>query len=157
MSLHPKNLVKGYLVNEDDNDVLQFQFNPEEWYTEHGATYNEIESPGADYPKLSYGGRKLERIPLNLNFYGVTNVTSGKTSTEIEDYLERLTLPKKKQKNFIKGSNHFKSPPICTFVFGKRCYTCVVETVKIYRKMFNSSLNTMQLEANVTLIVVKKG
>ena len=154
--VHPKKLIKGYLVNEDTNDVLKFQFNPSEWYTEHGATYNEIESPGSKYPAIFYSGRKLERIQLTLYFYGVKNIVGKKSSKNIEDYFVKLVKPKKKQKKFIKGSNHFISPPICTFVFGKRCYETVVENVKVIRKMFNYKLQTMQLEVNVQLIVVKR-
>lgn len=154
--IRPNGLQHGYLVNEDDKDVLLFQFNPSSYYTEHGAKYEEIESPGSKYRKISYAGRPIEKFPLTLQFYGVKNVASGKSSTAIENYLIRLTKPKKKQKGVIKGSNHFISPPICTLVIGKRTWETVVENVKITRKMFNKDLKTMQLEATLTFIVVKR-
>lgn len=154
--VHQKNLVHGYLVNEDDGDVLQFQFNPTDYYTEHGAHYEEIESPGSKYRKISYGGRSVERFPLTLQFYGVKNVSSGKSSTQIENYLERLTKPKKKQKGVIHGSNHFISPPICTLTIGSRVWETVVESVKIQRKLFNYKLKTMMLECTIQFIVVKR-
>ena len=156
MSIRPKNLQHGYLANEDSGDVLQFQYNPNQFYTEHGANYEEIESPGSKYRKVSYGGRSAERFPLILEFYGVKNVSSGKSSTQIENYLERLTLPKTTQKQIIKGSNHFISPPICTIVFGSRIWETVISSVKITRKLFNPSLKTMQLTADLQVIVIKR-
>lgn len=155
MGVHPKNLTKGYIVNEDNNEILKFQFNPEEWYTEHSATFEEIESPGSSYPMIFYSGRKLERIPLTLHFYGLENVTGTYTSTQIERYFETLTKPAKIQKNIISGSNHFISPPICTFGFGSKVYSCVCESAKIVRKMFNSKLKTIQMEVEITLIKVR--
>lgn len=154
--IRPRGLKHGYLVNEDTDDVLMFQYNPESFYTEHGAKYEEIESPGAQYRKISYSGRSVERFPLTLFFYGVKNVSSGKSSTEIENYIENLTKPKKKQKGVIHGSNHFISPPICTIVFGKRIWETVISSAKITRKMFNPELKTMQLEVDLQVIVVKR-
>lgn len=156
MGIHPSNLIKGFLVNEDNDKKLFFQFNPEEWYTEHGATYSEIGSPGSAYPTIYYGGRKLERIPLTLYFHGIKNVSSSMSSTQIENFFENLTKPSKVQKNIIKGSNHFISPPLCTFGFGARIFTCVVESSKIIRKMYNEKLKTIQMQVDITLIILRK-
>lgn len=156
MGVHQK-VVRGYLVNEDTKDVLKFQYNPESYYTEHGAKYEEIESPGSKYRTIAYVGRSVEKFPLTLQFYGVTNVASGKSSTQIENYLKALTTPKTKQKNVIKGSNHFISPPICTVVIGSRLWETVVVSVKILRKSFNPKLKTMQIEATIEFIVVERG
>lgn len=155
MGVHQK-VTRGYLVNEDTKDVLKFQFNPERYYTEHGAKYEEIESPGAKYRSIAYVGRSVEKFPLTLYFYGVTNVVSGKSSTQIENYLKALTVPKTKQKNVIKGSNHFISPPICTVVIGARLWETVVASVKILRTSFNPQLKTMQIEATLEFIVVER-
>lgn len=154
--VHQKNVVHGFLVNEDDGDVLQFQFNPTEYYTEHGAKYEEIESPGAQYRKVTYVGRPLDKFPLTLQFYGVKNIVNGKSSTQIENYLMRLTKPKNRQKGVIYGSNHFISPPICTLTIGSRVWETVVESVKLTRKLFNNELKTMMLEATIQFIVVKR-
>lgn len=155
MSLKRK-ISKGYIVNEDTNDVLLFQYNPEEFYTSHGANYEEIEAAGSKYRKFSYAGRSSEEFNLNLEFYGVRNVSKGKSSSDIEKYLERLTLPKRRQKGFIKGSNHFISPPTCTIVIGKLVQEGVVESVKIERKMFNSKLDTMRLGTQIKFKILKR-
>ena len=154
MSIRPRNLQHGYIVNNDNGDVLQFQFNPSQYYTEHGANWEEIESPGASYRTISYGGRSVERFPLTLEFYGVKNVASGKSSKQIENYLENLTCPKNRQ-SIINGTNHFISPPICTLVFNGRCRNVVVSNVKITRKLFNAQLQTMQITADLEVIVIK--
>ena len=154
--MHNTPLSHGYLVNEDTNDVLQFQFNPENYYTEHSANYEEIESPGSKYRKITYLGRNVESFPLTLQFYGLKNIVSGKSSKQIENFLEKLTKPAKKQKKIIHKSNHFISPPICTLVIGPRIRETVVKSVKIERKMFNRKLETMQIEATLTFLVVKR-
>lgn len=154
MSIRPRGLQHGYLVNEDSGDVLQFQYNPSSYYTEHGALWEEIESPGSSYRKVSYGGRSVERFPLTLDFYGVKNVSSGKSSTQIENYIENLTIPRHRQ-SIIKGTNHFISPPICTIVFNGRCRRVVVSKAKITRTLFNPSLQTMCFTADLEVIVIK--
>ena len=154
--IRPKGLKHGYLVNEDTGKKLKFQYNPETFYTEHKALYEEIESPGASYPMLSYEGRPLEKFTFTLNFYGSTNVGgTNKSAGDIEIFLKKLVAPKKKQKKLIKGTNHFISPPVCTVVFGAKCWETVVENVKLDRRLFNAKLKTMQLVADVTFIVLR--
>lgn len=153
--IRPEGLKHGYLVNEDSGKKLKFQYNPESFYTEHKALYEGIESPGSSYPMLYYCGRPIQKFSFTLNFYGVKNVVGGMSSGDIEIFLKRLVAPKKKQKKLIKGSNHFISPPVCTVVFGAKCWETVVENVKLDRKLFNAKLKTMQLVADVTFVVLR--
>lgn len=155
MGVH-NTVTRGYLVNEDTQDVLHFQFNPEEFTTELGANYGSVDSPGSQYRKVYYTGRPLETFNLNLNFYGLTNIVDGKSSADIESYLEKLTQPATAQQAIIAGSNHFISPPMCTLTWGVMVLTTVVTKVKIKRKLFNSELRAIQLETNVSFTIVRR-
>ena len=139
----------GMIINSDDNNNLIFQFNPAELSIEHGANYATIESPGSDYPVVYYCGRRLEYIPLTLQFYGVS------TNLKVEKFFEDITTPRKQQKNIIRGTNQFISPPVLSFVWGQRVYDVLMETANIKKTMFNSRLQTMDMIVSCKMIVLK--
>ena len=139
----------GMIVNSDDNSNLIFQFNPSELSIEHGANYATIESPGSDYPVVYYCGRRIESIPLTLQFYGVNN------NVKVEQFFETITTPRKKQKNIIRGTNQFISPPVLSFVWGQRVYDVLMETASIKKNMFNAQLQTMDMTVTCKMVVLK--
>ena len=51
----------------------------------------------------------------------------------------------KKQKNIIRGTNQFISPPVLSFVWGQRVYDVLMETASIKKNMFNAQLQTMDM------------
>lgn len=147
----------GYIVNLDDGSILTFQFNPAEWYEEKGNTFGSIESPGMEYPLLFYSGGDQQVIPLTLDFHAGASPTGGGTASPdaVMASIRRMGAPRKKQKEMIRGSNHFISPPVCLFCWGKETYKFVLQKYRFQKKFFDTRLNTVMLQVSLEMLLVK--
>lgn len=156
MSINRKHTM-GYIVNTDTNGILKFQYNPPEWAVEDSVKYGDIESPGAEYPRIFYQGGERSVIQLTLDFYFGANSSNPSYSNggELWEQIKTYTQPRTKAKNMIKGSNHFISPPICLFVWSSETYKFVAQKVRRVKKMFNPNLSTRVISVEIEMLLIK--
>lgn len=147
----------GYIVNQDNGSILRFQYNPAEWYDEQGNTFGAIESPGMEYPLLFWSGGEQSVLKLSLDFHAGASPTGGGTDSPdaVMAAIKTMAAPRLQQKEMIRGSNHFISPPVCLFVWGKETFKFVLQKHKFQRKFFDTQLNTVMLNVSLDMLLVK--
>lgn len=147
----------GYIVNQDDGSILTFQFNPNEWYSERGNTFGSVESPGMEYPLLFWSGGDQSVIPLTLDFHAGASPTSGGSASPdmVMAIIDKMASPRQRQKEMIRGSNHFISPPVCLFCWGREAHKFVLQKYRFQRKFFDTQLNTVMLQVSLEMLLVK--
>ena len=97
-----------YIIRNDNNSKLTFQFNPSNIPYSRGATYSTIESPGMSYPLTQYVGGQVREFSFDLFYYD--KPYSGKINTA-RKFLEGLLPPEY-------NSNSFSKPPTFTLAYG---------------------------------------
>ena len=97
-----------YIIRNDNNKKLKFQFNPEKVPYGRGANYSTIESPGMSYPLTQYVGGQVREFSFEVFYYD--KPYSGKIK-KARKFLEGLLPPEKNKKKFTK-------PPTFTFAYG---------------------------------------
>lgn len=147
----------GYIVNTDDGSILQFQYNPAEWADEQGNNFGAVEAPGMEYPLLFWTGGETSVIQLSLDFHEGASPTGGGTDapSAIMSKVKKMAAPRMQQKEMIRGANHFISPPVCLFVWGNEQFKFVLQKYRFQRKFFNTNLNTVMLNVNLEMLLVK--
>lgn len=97
-----------YVIRNDNNKKLTFQFNPETVPYSRGANYSTIESPGMSYPLTQYVGGQVREFSFEVFYYD--KPYTGKINTA-RKFLEGLLPPETNKKGFTK-------PPSFTFAYG---------------------------------------
>lgn len=147
----------GYIVNQDDGSILRFQYNPAEWYEEQSNTFGAVEAPGGEYPILFWSAGDQSVIPLTLDFHAGASPTGGGAASPaaVMAAVRKMGAPRNRQKEMIRGSNHFISPPVCLFVWGSETFKFVLQKYRFQRKFFDTQLNTVMLQVSLEMLLVK--
>lgn len=105
-----------YIIRNDTNEKLTFQFNPTSIPYGRGANYSTIDSPGMSYPLTQYTGGQVREFSFEVFYYD--KPYSGKIN-KARKFLEGLIPPEENTKNFTK-------PPTFTFAYGYFVKTLVL-------------------------------
>lgn len=97
-----------YIVRNDDNSRMTFQFNPTSIPYGRGANYADIDSPGMSYPLTQYVSGQVREFSFEVFYYD--RPYTGKINTA-RKFLEGLLPPEKNTPSFTK-------PPSFTFAYG---------------------------------------
>ena len=134
-----------YIIRNDDNTKLTFQFNPESVPYSRGANYTTIESPGMSYPLTQYVGGQVREFSFEVFYYD--KPYSGKINTA-RKFLEDLLPPEKNKKSFTK-------PPTFTFAYGYFVRTLVLTNLDVHDEWLDE--NGQPLMTRFTLTVRQVG
>ena len=85
-----------YIIRNDNNEKLTFQFNPSSMPYSRGANYSSIESPGMSYPLTQYAGGQVREFSFEVFYYD--KPYTGKINTA-RKFLEGLLPPEKNKEN----------------------------------------------------------
>ena len=136
------NELLGFLIDIENRERLEFQFNPSEIGDDKSASYADIAIPGISHPRHQYisgGGR---RVTFKLSFF------KGDVKKQVA-WLQSIMYPEH-------SGTTLKSPPHrVIFIFGELYseIVCIVRNVKVrYFSLFDrESLSPQQAEVDITL------
>lgn len=112
---------KCYIINNNTNERLTFQFNPENVPYGRSARYTSIDSPGMSYPLTQYVGGEAREFSFEVFYYD--KPYSGKITTA-RKFLEELLPPETNIASFTK-------PPTFTFAYGYFVKTLVLISLDV--------------------------
>ena len=113
---------KCYIIRNDTNKKLTFQFNPTEMPYSRGANFTSIDSPGMSYPLTQYAGGQIREFAFEVFYYDRPH--SGKIK-KARKFLEGLLPPEKNKKSF-------KKPPSFTLAYGYFVKSYVLTNLSVY-------------------------
>ena len=134
-----------YLIRNDTNERLTFQFNPESIPYGRGANYSTIDSPGMSYPLTQYVGGQIREFTFEAFYYD--RPYSGKIN-EARKFLEDLLPPEKNKSSFTK-------PPTFTLAYGYFVRTLVLTNLDVLDEWLDE--NGQPLITRFTLTVRQVG
>ena len=110
-----------YIIRNDTNKKMTFQFNPTSMPYSRGANYTNIESPGMSYPLTQYVGGQVREFSFEVFYYD--KPYSGKINTA-RKFLEGLLPPETNKSSFTK-------PPTFTLAYGYFVKTYVLTNLEV--------------------------
>ena len=116
-----------YIIRNDNDKKMTFQFNPESLPYGRGANYSTIESPGMSYPLTQYVGGQVREFSFEVFYYD--RPYSGKIDTA-RKFLEGLLPPEMNTKSFTK-------PPTFTLAYGYFVRTYVLTYLEVNDEWLN--------------------
>ena len=134
-----------YIIRNDNNNKMTFQFNPTSIPYSRGANYSTIKSPGMSYPLTQYVGGQVREFSFEVFYYD--KPYSGKINTA-RKFLEGLLPPEKNIKSFTK-------PPTFTFAYGYFVRTLVLTNLSVEDEWLDE--NGQPLMTRFTLTVRQVG
>ena len=137
-----KQPIKGYLVDADTGDRLEFQYNPNNISDEKSTSYAAIKIPGMSHPRYQYVAGEPRRIVFKIELF--------KDSVKQKvDWLRSLQYPEHA------GSMLKNAPHRVILIFGDLYpgVTCIVRMVKArYFGLFDqTNLAPQRAEVDITL------
>ncbi len=137
-----KQPIKGYLVDADTGDRLEFQYNPNNISDEKSTSYATIKVPGMSHPRYQYVAGEPRRIVFKIELF--------KDSVKQKvDWLRSLQYPEHA------GSMLKNAPHRVILIFGDLYpgVTCIVRSVKArYFGLFDqTNLAPQRAEVDITL------
>ena len=112
---------KCYIIRNDTNAKLTFQFNPTSVPYGRSANYSTIESPGMSYPLTQYVGGNVREFSFEVFYYD--KPYSGKIN-KARKFLEELLPPETNKSGFTR-------PPTFTFAYGYFVKTLVLTNLDV--------------------------
>lgn len=122
-------LAKGYIKNLTTNEVMKFQFNPENFQHSRGATYSEIVAPGMPYPITQYAHGNTRVFSVELFLY---DKPSKGLILEKKKFLEGLLPPES-------NSKPFEKPPEMLFAYCDFVKKCVLENLSVNMEEYDKA------------------
>ncbi len=136
-----KNLV-GYLVDVENRERLEFQYNPNEIGDDKSSHYAEVKIPGISHPKYQFVSGGIRQVSFKLSLF------KGEIKQQVA-WLQSLLYPEHS------GTTLKSAPHRVIFILGELYpgVTCIVRNVKArYFNLFDqNSLAPQQAEVDVTL------
>jgi len=134
--------VVGCLVDAENRERLEFQYNPSEIGDDKTAHYADIKIPGMSHPKYQFVAGGARQISFTLSFF------KGEVKQQVA-WLQSLLYPEH-------SGTMLKSPPHrVIFILGELYpgIVCIVRQVKArYFNLFDqNSLAPQQAEVDITL------
>lgn len=130
-----------YVIRNDNNKKLTFQFNPTSVPYSRGANYSSIESPGMSYPLTQYVGGQVREFSFEVFYYD--NPYTGKIN-KARKFLEGLLPPEKNTSKFTK-------PPTFTFAFGYFVKTLVLVDLSVNDEWLNDDGQPLMTRFTLTV------
>ena len=135
-----------YIIRNDNNKRMTFQFNPTSVPYSRSANYATIDSPGMSYPLTQYVGGNVREFSFEVFYYD--RPYSGKIN-KARKFLEGLLPPEKNKKNF-------KKPPTFTFAYGYVVRTLVLEQLDVNDEWLNEDGQPLMTRFTLTVRQVGK-
>ena len=135
-----------YIIRNDTNKKLTFQFNPTSIPYGRGANYSTIESPGMSYPLTQYVGGQVREFSFEVFYYD--KPYSGKIN-KARKFLEGLLPPEKNKSSFTK-------PPTFTFAYGYFVRTLVLLNLDVNDEWLNEDGQPLMTRFTLTVRQVGK-
>ncbi len=135
-----------YIIRNDNNKRMTFQFNPTSVPYSRSANYATIDSPGMSYPLTQYVGGNVREFSFEVFYYD--RPYSGKIN-KARKFLEGLLPPEKNKKNF-------KKPPTFTFAYGYFVRTLVLEQLDVNDEWLNEDGQPLMTRFTLTVRQVGK-
>ena len=135
-----------YIISNDTNKRMTFQFNPTSVPYSRSANYATIDSPGMSYPLTQYVGGNVREFSFEVFYYD--RPYSGKIN-KARKFLEGLLPPEKNKKNF-------KKPPTFTFAYGYFVRTLVLEQLDVNDEWLNEDGQPLMTRFTLTVRQVGK-
>ena len=135
-----------YIIRNDNNKRMTFQFNPTSVPYSRSANYATIDSPGMSYPLTQYVGGTVREFSFEVFYYD--RPYSGKIN-KARKFLEGLLPPEKNKKNF-------KKPPTFTFAYGYFVRTLVLEQLDVNDEWLNEDGQPLMTRFTLTVRQVGK-
>ena len=135
-----------YIIRNDNNKRMTFQFNPTSVPYSRSANYATIDSPGMSYPLTQYVGGNVREFSFEVFYYD--RPYSGKIN-KARKFLEGLLPPEKNKKNF-------KKPPTLTFAYGYFVRTLVLEQLDVNDEWLNEDGQPLMTRFTLTVRQVGK-
>ena len=135
-----------YIIRNDNNKRMTFQFNPTSVPYSRSANYATIDSPGMSYPLTQYVGGNVREFSFEVFYYDIPY--SGKIN-KARKFLEGLLPPEKNKKNF-------KKPPTFTFAYGYFVRTLVLEQLDVNDEWLNEDGQPLMTRFTLTVRQVGK-
>jgi len=130
-----------YVIRNDNNKKMTFQFNPTSVPYGRGANYTSIESPGMSYPLTQYVGGQVREFSFEVFYYD--KPYSGKINTA-RKFLEGLLPPEKNKESFTK-------PPTFTFAYGYFVKTLVLVHLDVNDEWLNEDGQPLMTRFTLTV------
>ena len=130
-----------YIIRNDNNKRMTFQFNPTSVPYSRSANYATIDSPGMSYPLTQYVGGNVREFSFEVFYYD--RPYSGKIN-KARKFLEGLLPPEKNKKNF-------KKPPTFTFAYGYFVRTLVLEQLDVNDEWLNEDGQPLMTRFTLTV------
>ena len=137
-----KKEIKGYLVDADNGERLEFQYNPNDITDDKSTAYATIKIPGMSHPRYQYVSGEARRITFKIKFF------KGEVKKQV-DWLRSLQYPEHA------GSMLKNAPHKVILIFGDLYpgVTCIIKQVKA--RFFNlfdrDNLLPQQAEVDIVL------
>ena len=135
-----------YIIRNDNNKRMTFQFNPTSVPYSRSANYATIDSPGMSYPLTQYVGGNVREFSFEVFYYD--KPYSGKIN-KARKFLEGLLPPEKNTKKFTK-------PPTFTFAYGYFVRTLVLEQLDVNDEWLNEDGQPLMTRFTLTVRQVGK-
>ena len=135
-----------YIIRNDNNKRMTFQFNPTSVPYSRSANYATIDSPGMSYPLTQYVGGNVREFSFEVFYYD--RPYSGKIN-KARKFLEGLLPPEENKKNF-------KKPPTFTFAYGYFVRTLVLEQLDVNDEWLNEDGQPLMTRFTLTVRQVGK-
>ena len=135
-----------YIIRNDNNKRMTFQFNPTSVPYSRSANYSTIDSPGMSYPLTQYVGGNVREFSFEVFYYD--RPYSGKIN-KARKFLEGLLPPEKNKKNF-------KKLPTFTFAYGYFVRTLVLEQLDVNDEWLNEDGQPLMTRFTLTVRQVGK-
>jgi len=137
-----KQPIKGYLVDADTGDRLEFQYNPNNISDEKSTSYAAVKIPGMSHPRYQYVAGEPRRIVFKVELF-------KESVKQKVDWLRSLQYPEHA------GSMLKNAPHRVVLIFGDLYpgVTCIVRMVKArYFGLFDQTkLAPQRAEVDITL------
>ena len=122
-----KSKTRCYILRNDDNSRMDFQFNPTSIPYSRGVSYTSIESPGMSYPLTQYTGGGAREFTFELFYYD--RPYTGKINAA-RQFLEGLLPPEF-------NTSDFDKPPSFTLAYGYFVKKLVLQQLDVEDEMLN--------------------
>lgn len=130
-----------YIINNDTNKKMTFQFNPTSMPYSRSANYVDMTSPGRSYPKTQYTSGNAREFSFEVFYYD--KPCTGKIKEALK-FLEELLPPEKNTASFTR-------PPSFTLAYGYFVKNYVLKQLDVNDEWLDENGN--QLMTRFTLSV----
>ena len=120
-----------YIINNDTDKKLTFQFNPTSMPYSRSANYTTVNGAGMSYPLTQYSGGNVREFSFEVFYYD--RPYSGKIK-KAHKFLEGLLPPEKNKKSF-------KKPPSFTLAYGYFVKKYVLLNLEVNDEFLNEDGN----------------